>query len=114
MLQQTALTELLLSFTKRKKTINFSFNSRMSTYSSTQQTGNNANSEALFQKHSQTIATSIQKILQNGKKESMNAFSYFFHLKIEINCVFTIVSTMNRMVNQIGTVQETNDLRPQL
>lgn len=39
----------------------------MSTYSSTQQTGNNANSEALFQKHSQTIATSIQKILQNGK-----------------------------------------------
>jgi len=61
----------------------------MSTYSSTQQTGNNANSEALFQKHSQTIATSIQKILQN-------------------------VSTMNRMVNQIGTVQETNDLRPQL
>lgn len=81
----------------------------MSTYSSTQQTGNNANSEALFQKHSQTIATSIQKILQNGKKIFNNhRYSYF-------NCVFTTtVSTMNRMVNQIGTVQETNDLRPQL
>lgn len=40
----------------------------MATYSSTQQSGNNANSEALFQKHSQTIATSIQKILQNGMR----------------------------------------------
>ncbi|XP_031631472.1 syntaxin-7 [Contarinia nasturtii] len=46
-------------------------------------------SEAEFQKLSQTIATSIQKILQN-------------------------VSTMQRMVNQIGTAQDSPDHKQQL
>lgn len=47
------------------------------------------NSDAEFQRHSQFISTSVQKIYQN-------------------------VSSMNRMVNQVGTAQETPEIRQQL
>ncbi|KAG5681065.1 hypothetical protein PVAND_010531 [Polypedilum vanderplanki] len=47
------------------------------------------NSDAEFQKHSQFISTSVQKIYQN-------------------------VSSMNRMVSQVGTAQETPEIRQQL
>lgn len=46
-------------------------------------------SDADFQRHSQFISTSVQKIYQN-------------------------VSSMNRMVNQVGTAQETPEIRQQL
>lgn len=39
---------------------------RMNSFSSAEQSENELNSEASFQKLSQTIATSIQKIHQNG------------------------------------------------
>lgn len=46
-------------------------------------------SDAEFQRHSQFISTSVQKIYQN-------------------------VSSMNRMINQVGTAQETPEIRQQL
>lgn len=50
---------------------------------------NGASKETDFQKLSQTIATSIQKISQN-------------------------VSSIQRMVNQLGTPQETTQMKAQL
>lgn len=61
-------------------------------YSSFENNGTGSNSttsEADFQKLAQTIATSIQKILQN-------------------------VSSMQRMVNQFGTAQDSPELKQQL
>lgn len=60
-------------------------------YSSFQnnESGTTATNEADFQKLAQTIATSIQKILQN-------------------------VSSMQRMVNQFGTAQDSPELKQQL
>lgn len=63
----------------------------MSSYSSAQPTGNNANSEALFQKHSQTIATSIQKILQNGKF----TFRLKPHQRTHINVLFLFENSID-------------------
>lgn len=60
-----------------------------------------------FQKLSQTIGTSIQKISQNGKKHSTTSRYQFINTWIS-------VSSMQRMVNQIGTHQDSSELRKQL
>lgn len=60
-----------------------------------------------FEKLSQTIGTSIQKISQNGVS--------LFVFKFLLNLIFPIlVSSMQRMVNQIGTHQDSPELRKQL
>lgn len=63
----------------------------MNSYSSAEQSESEGPSSAdvKFQKKSQTIASSIQKIHQN-------------------------VTTMQRMVNQMGTAQDSPDLKSQL
>lgn len=68
-------------------------------------------SEAEFQKLSQTIATSIQKILQNGKQYTHEMPKIHSTMKY---CQFFTVSTMQRMVNQIGTAQDSPDHKQQL
>lgn len=64
----------------------------MNSYSSAEQSeseGGPNSADVRFQKKSQTIASSIQKIHQN-------------------------VTTMQRMVNQMGTAQDSPDLKSQL
>lgn len=58
----------------------------MNSFSSAEQSENEGNnsSEASFQKLSQTIATSIQKILQNGKKSKIYCWN---HYKLTSNSV---------------------------
>lgn len=60
-----------------------------------------------FEKLSQTIGTSIQKISQNGV--SLFVFNFLLNLIFPI-----LVSSMQRMVNQIGTHQDSPELRKQL
>lgn len=68
-------------------------------------------SETDFQRLAQTIATSIQKILQNGK---YNQLGYHFELLCIKVSIKIAVSTMQRMVNQFNTPQDSPDLKKQL
>lgn len=68
-------------------------------------------SDAEFQRQSQFISSSVQKIYQNGMRNTNNDGN--FHLHIDLIGLF-LVSSMNRMVNQVGTAQETPEIRQQL
>jgi hypothetical protein len=68
------------------------------------------NSDAEFQRHSQFISTSVQKIYQNGEGVTGSLNKSFRFL----NFNYILVSSMNRMVNQVGTAQETPEIRQQL
>ncbi len=68
--------------------------------------------EADFQKLAQNIGTNIQKILQNG---TWSYFGWIF-LKKSVAHFFLIfsVSSMQRMIAQIGTPQDNQQLQTQL
>lgn len=70
-------------------------------------------SEAEFQRLSQTIATSIQKILQNGMY-SIHPLAIFYSNNSNKIWIVILVSTMQRMVSQIGTPQDSPDHKQQL
>lgn len=70
-------------------------------------------SDAEFQRHSQFISSSVQKIYQNGNCRHNSIIYGNFHLCIDLIGLF-LVSSLNRMVNQVGTAQETPEIRQQL
>jgi hypothetical protein len=70
-------------------------------------------SDAEFQRQSQFISSSVQKIYQNGRKPFDTEDCGKFHCSIDLIGLF-LVSSMNRMVNQVGTAQETPEIRQQL
>jgi hypothetical protein len=70
-------------------------------------------SDAEFQRQSQFISSSVQKIYQNGEQSIRMRFYGNFHCSIDLIGLF-LVSSMNRMVNQVGTAQETPEIRQQL
>lgn len=70
-------------------------------------------SEAEFQRHSQFISSSVQKIYQNGNSRHISINYGNISFDIDLIVLF-LVSSMNRMVNQVGTAQETPEIRQQL
>lgn len=70
-------------------------------------------SDAEFQRHSQFISSSVQKIYQNGNSRHISINYGNISFDIDLIVLF-LVSSMNRMVNQVGTAQETPEIRQQL
>ena len=78
----------------------------MEGYSNSYQNSTSAR-ETEFQRLAQNIGTNIQKIQQNGK------FSVKFSILIKRILPFT-VSSMQRMITQIGSPQDNTQLQNQL
>ena len=79
----------------------------MEGYSNSYQNGTSAR-ETEFQRLAQNVGTNVQKILQNGIARFFNARRLFNEKKL-----FS-VSSMQRMISQIGTAQDNQQLQNQL
>ena len=84
---------------------------RMEGYNNSYQNSSTAR-ETEFQRLAQNIGTNIQKIQQNGqlkeedrKREIVTLNSFSFHVS---------VNSMQRMITQIGTQQDSKQLQEQL
>ena len=78
----------------------------MEGYSNSYQNGTSAR-ETEFQRLAQNVGTNVQKILQNGIAPLFNARRLF-------NERLFSVSSMQRMISQIGTAQDNQQLQNQL
>ena len=79
----------------------------MEGYSNSYQNGTSAR-ETEFQRLAQNVGTNVQKILQNGIARFFNVPRLFNEKKL-----FS-VSSMQRMISQIGTAQDNQQLQNQL
>ena len=79
----------------------------MEGYSNSYQNGTSAR-ETEFQRLAQNVGTNVQKILQNGNARFFNQHRKTFNEKL-----FS-VSSMQRMISQIGTAQDNQQLQNQL
>ena len=84
----------------------FQSGSSMEGYSNSYQNGTSAR-ETEFQRLAQNVGTNVQKILQNGIAPLFNARRLF-------NERLFSVSSMQRMISQIGTAQDNQQLQNQL
>ena len=85
----------------------FQSGSTMEGYSNSYQNGTSAR-ETEFQRLAQNVGTNVQKILQNGIARFFNVPRLFNEKKL-----FS-VSSMQRMISQIGTAQDNQQLQNQL
>lgn len=66
--------------------------------------------ETDFNKVAQTVAQNVQQISNNGNVVVVVDWNE----QSNWNCFFIIVNQMQRMVNQLGTTQDNENLRNQL
>ena len=79
----------------------------MEGYSNSYQNGTSAR-ETEFQRLAQNVGTNVQKILQNGQLRITLVFQF-------VPCLILFaVSSMQRMITQIGTAQDNQQLQNQL
>ena len=80
---------------------------KMEGYSNSYQNGTSAR-ETEFQRLAQNVGTNVQKILQNGQLRITLVFQF-------VPCLILFaVSSMQRMITQIGTAQDNQQLQNQL
>ena len=72
--------------------------------------GGTVSGENDFAKHAQTVASNVQKISSNG----LLIWFPFFFSSIDFHFGFFLVNHLQRMVNLLGTQQDSESFRSQL
>ena len=98
--------ELSTGSRKEKKSRRCCYSANMEGYNNSYQNGSTAK-ETEFQRLAQNIGTNIQKIQQNGGSLEPG---------VQLSFMYSIsaVSSMQRMITQIGTAQDNQQLQNQL